>query len=100
MYAHGRHTVYMINLNLQKLLEDRNRTFYWLAKEANINHAVMSKMRHQKVKAITLDVLDRVCVVLECEPGDVLIRVPNVKPTGKKMGASKKGKAKKTTSKK
>jgi putative transcriptional regulator len=65
----------MITLNLEQLLKERGRTFYWLAKEAKVNQTVMSRMRHQKVKAITLDVLDRICAVLECEPGDVLIRV-------------------------
>lgn len=69
----------MVLLNLEKLLAERDRSFYWLAKSARINHAVMSKMRHNQVKAITLDVLDRICAVLDCEPGDVLLRVPDKK---------------------
>ncbi len=64
----------MITLNLEPLLKERGRSYYWLAKEARINPAVMSRMKHHKIKAITLDVLDRICAVLECEPGDVLIR--------------------------
>jgi putative transcriptional regulator len=64
----------MISLELEKLLEKRGRTFYWLAKEAGINHAVMSKLRHNQMIALRLDVLDRICEVLECEPGDVLVR--------------------------
>lgn len=69
----------MIQLRLEPLLEKRGESFYWLAKTAGINHSVMSKMRNNKMKAITIDVLDRICGVLQCEPGDVLVRVPDKK---------------------
>jgi putative transcriptional regulator len=83
----------MIKLNLETLLAERGRSYYWLANEAKINHAVMSKMRHNRTKAITLDVLDRICSVLNCEPGDVLIRAAEEKPASKK-NLPKKGKGK------
>jgi putative transcriptional regulator len=75
MYLQDRYKVSMIKLNLESLLQERGRSFYWLAKNAGIHQAMMSRMRHQDVKAITLDVLDRICDALECSPGDVLIKV-------------------------
>lgn len=89
MYIQGRYVVDMIKLNLDVLLAARERSFYWLAKEANINHSVMWKMRHNHTKAITLDVLERICAVLECAPGDVLIRVSEPKRASKKKSAKK-----------
>ncbi len=73
----------MIRLELERHLQKRGETFYWLAKNARINHSVMSKLRHNDMKALRLDVLDRICETLECEPGDILVRVPD-KKGGKK----------------
>lgn len=69
----------MIKLELEKLLAEKGRSFYWLAKEAQINHAVMSKLRHNRMVELRLDVLDRICETLDCEPGDVLIRTSDKK---------------------
>ena len=74
----------MIRLELEPLLEKRAKTFYWLAKTAGIHHAVMSKLRHNDMKSVRFDVLDRLCDVLECSPGDILVKVDEGKKGSKK----------------
>ncbi len=74
----------MIKLEIETLLAEKGRTFYWLAKETQINHAVMSKLRHNQMVALRLDVLDRICEALECEPGDILVRVSDKKKSEQK----------------
>jgi putative transcriptional regulator len=74
----------MITLNLESLLQERGRSFYWLAKETGINQTMVSRMRHNKVKLISLEALDRICEVLECEPGELIVRMPNKKARSKK----------------
>ena len=79
MWAIMLNTAPVIMLQLEPLLQKRGESFYWLAKTTGINHAVMSKLRHNGMKALRLDVLDRICTALECEPGDILVRVPDKK---------------------
>jgi DNA-binding Xre family transcriptional regulator len=69
----------MIELRLAELLRRRTpeegNTFYWLAKTTGLNHAVVFKLRHNTMKQLGLDVIERVCEVLDCEPGDWIVRV-------------------------
>jgi DNA-binding Xre family transcriptional regulator len=36
----------MIKLELEKILKERGKSFYWLAQQTGINHSVLSKLRH------------------------------------------------------
>lgn len=69
----------MLQIRIDEILEKRGLTAYWLAKATNINHATLSQIRRNKNKAINLEFFDRICEVLNCEPGDLLIRVPTKK---------------------
>jgi putative transcriptional regulator len=62
----------MIILKLDELLTERNLTAYALAKETGLHQSVISKIRHNKSKALRLDVLDKLCAVLRCEPADLI----------------------------
>ena len=73
----------MIKLRLEELLKERGRSFYWLAKETGITHPTISKFRHQKALALRLDVLEKLCEALQCEPGDILVRAPARKSASK-----------------
>ncbi len=63
----------MITLKLDEWLTERNMTAYALAKETGLHQSVISKIRHNKSKALRLDVLDKLCAALECQPGDLIV---------------------------
>jgi putative transcriptional regulator len=63
----------MIKIQLEKLLD--GRSLYWLAQETDIRWATLAAMAAGKAKRADLDALDRICAALECQPGDLLIRV-------------------------
>jgi putative transcriptional regulator len=65
----------VIELRIEQLLEDREKTFYWLAKETGIGHTSLWRLRHGEAKGISYDFLERICRALECEPGDLLVLV-------------------------
>jgi putative transcriptional regulator len=65
----------MIQLKLNEVLEQRGQTLYWLWKQTGIRYATIWQMGKGKVERLNLDVLDRVCEVLQCQPGDLLVRV-------------------------
>jgi len=62
----------MIVIRLDELLKERERTFYWLAKETGISHTTLWRLKKDKALGINFDTLEKVCHALKCEPGDVL----------------------------
>lgn len=73
----------MIEVRVDELLEDRGRTFYWLAKETGISHSTLWRLKKGKSVGINFATLERICQMLTCQPGDVL-RLANEKKRGKK----------------
>lgn len=63
----------MIKIELEKLLGDRS--LYWLSQETGIRWATLAAMANGKAQRLDLDALDRICDALECQPGDLLMRV-------------------------
>ena len=78
-----------VRLMLDELLQERGQTPYWLAKQTGIAHPVMHKLRYGKLAAIRFDYIERLCAALECEPGELFLRVPDVRK-GKKSTKAKK----------
>jgi putative transcriptional regulator len=65
----------MITVRLGEILEERGQTVYWLWKQTGIRYATVWQMSKGNVARLSLDTLDRVCEVLECQPGDLLVRI-------------------------
>lgn len=74
----------MLHIRIDEELEKRGLTAYWLAKTTEINHATLSQIRRNKNKALNLEFFDRICEALNCEPGELLIRVPTKRTAKKK----------------
>jgi putative transcriptional regulator len=62
-----------IVLRIDELLKERQRTAYWLANEVGMTHGGFYKVLHGKIKALNLELLAKLCDVLECQPGDLLL---------------------------
>ena len=62
----------MIEIRVNELLAAHGRTYYWLAKETGISHTTLWRLKKGKTFGINLDTLEKMCVALSCEPGDVL----------------------------
>ncbi len=69
----------MIKLRLAEILEKRGKTLYWLWKRTGIRYATIWQMCKGEVARLNVDTLDRICRALECQPGDLLIRVESRK---------------------
>ena len=72
----------MIEVRVDKLLEECGRTFYWLAKETGISHSTLWRLKKGRSVGINFATLERICRMLTCQPGDVL-RLANWKKTVK-----------------
>lgn len=69
----------MIRIRLNELLEEKGRTAYWLAKQAGIRYATIWNLSKGDFDRLRAETLDRICEALDCQPGDLLVRVSETK---------------------
>ncbi len=62
-----------VKIRLREIRIGAGLTQVELAKRARMDQADISRIE-KGAKAISLDVLDRLCRALKCEPGDILVR--------------------------
>jgi putative transcriptional regulator len=76
----------VIEIRLDVLLEKHGRSFYWLAKETGISHTTLWRLKKDKALGINFVTLEKICLGLNCQPGDVL-RLAGEKKAVKKRAA-------------
>jgi putative transcriptional regulator len=62
----------MIVVNLDVMLAKRKMRSKDLAERIDITEANLSLLKSGKVKGVRFETLDKICAVLECQPGDLL----------------------------
>ena len=67
----------MIVINIDVMLAKRKMKVSDLADQVGITLANMSVLKNGKAKAIRVETLDKICKVLNCQPGDILEYVPD-----------------------
>ena len=77
----------MIEIRIDELLEERGRTFYWLAKETGISHSTLWRLKKGRAVGINFPTLEQICRTLSCQPGDVLRLPDEKKPAGKRAAS-------------
>lgn len=61
-----------IDICLKELMESKNMTRNSLAKAANTRFEVIDKWYNNNVEKLDLDVLARICYVLDCSPEEIV----------------------------
>ncbi|WP_199425733.1 helix-turn-helix domain-containing protein [Thermaerobacillus caldiproteolyticus] len=69
----------MIKIKLKQLLEEKDKTMYWLSKNTGIRPNTISQWYNneelsedKKVKEINVKALDKICKALDCKIEDIL----------------------------
>lgn len=62
-----------IEIHLKELMEERGVTRNALARATNTRFEVINKWYQGHVEKIDADVLARICYILDCNPGDIII---------------------------
>lgn len=65
-----------IEISLKQMMDARHITRNGLARAINVRFEVVDKWYRGQVERMDLDILARICFVLECEPGDIIQYVP------------------------
>ena len=63
-------------INIDKILDNKGKTRYWLAKEVGITYPNLVKLCNNKTESIKFDILNKICNILECTPNDILTITP------------------------
>ena len=61
-----------IGINLDVVLAKKKMSVTELSEKVGITMANISILKNGKAKAIRFTTLDKICEVLECQPGDIL----------------------------
>ena len=61
----------MIYMNIQKLLDKKGKTRYWLSRQTGISHQNLTKMARGKARGVRFETIEILCQVLECTPNDL-----------------------------
>lgn len=67
-----------IVVQLDIMLARRKMKSKDLAAQVGITEANLSLLKQGKVKGVRFETLARLCTVLECQPGDLLVHEPEV----------------------
>lgn len=66
----------MIEIHLDQYLKMRQMTLTQLSEAVEITIANLFILKSSKAKAIRFSTLEKICEVLECQPGDLISYVP------------------------
>lgn len=61
----------MINMNVQQLLDDKNRTRYWLVKQMQTTYKTVNKICDNTLTGLQLETIEKLCQIFECTPNDL-----------------------------
>lgn len=68
----------MIRIRLKAVSADRGILQKDLAAMTGIRQPTLSAMNNNTAKHIPMDVLEKLCIALNCQPGDLLVFEPDV----------------------
>ena len=62
-----------VELNIKKLMEEKNLTKYWLVKKLETDYRYATKLIENETKSINFEMIGKLCVLFECTPNDLFI---------------------------
>ncbi len=64
-------TYLMIKLRVKDLLEENNKTKYWLYKQMGMSYQNFSKMINNETKSIRYENIETLCLIFNCTPNEL-----------------------------
>lgn len=62
----------MTKILIDDLLAAKEKTRYWLAKQAGVTYPNMVNLIEGKTKLVKFETLEKICKILECELTDII----------------------------
>ena len=64
----------MILVNVIKILKVQKKSKYWFIKNMGGSYQSLSNLINNQTTGIRFDTLEKICNILDCEPGDIIVR--------------------------
>ena len=64
----------VIIVDLKSVAKKRNKSVYELSKETGIRYHIVKEYYQNEVYRVDLDILEKFCTALNCEPNDIIKR--------------------------
>lgn len=64
----------MIYVNISGMLKKLKKSKYWFIKNMGSSYQALSRLINNETAGIKFDTLEKICDVLDCEPGDIIVR--------------------------
>lgn len=61
----------MIRLDVLRLLQQQEKTKYWLYKQLGMSYQNFKRMVNNETKSIRYEMIETLCQVLDCTPNDL-----------------------------
>lgn len=62
----------ILKIKLNKALESKGKTKYWLSKQTGITQQNLGKLANGQTTSVRFDNLESICKALNCDIGDIL----------------------------
>lgn len=72
----------MIYLQINELLKKKKRSKYWFIKNMGGGYKALSNLMNNETSGIHFETLNKICDLLECESGDIIVRKKYKKKRG------------------
>ena len=69
--------IIIFNENIQNALKSKGFTTYILQKKLKIPGAVVTKIHNNDAMVFNMVTINKICALLDCQPGDILEYVPD-----------------------
>ena len=67
---------HQINITLESVLRERGQSLYWLARATGISYTTLWRLTKDRAFGINFATLEKLCIALECQPGELLEYAP------------------------
>lgn len=74
----------MIYVRVKEILKEKKKTKYWLVKNMDGGYQAISHLMNNETISIHFSTLDKLCELLDCEPGDIIVRKKIMRKKDKK----------------
>lgn len=64
----------MIYIRVTEILKEKKKSKYWFIKKMEGGYQSLSHLMDNETTDIHFDTLEKICDILECEPGDIIVR--------------------------
>ena len=69
----------MIYVRVNEILKEKKKTKYWFIKNMEGGYQSLSHLMDNITTGIKFETLEKMCIVLDCEPGDIIVRKKSIR---------------------